>query len=128
MILIDWLLKPIDTYWRTKFHAEEIRANKATADLKYAEAIRAEQEKDLAALSERDIKQARAIAAFTQEVKGLRAQIARERLELEQRDREIEVLREALRSERAAQETMRMNARLWEQIKGEVLVRGDDGG
>lgn len=128
MMLIDWLLKPIDTYWRRRFHAEEIRANRAAADLRYTESIFKEQEKDLAALTERDVKQARAISAFTQEVEGLRAQIARERLELEQRDREIEVLREALRSERAAQETMRMNARLWEQIKGEVLVRGDDGG
>lgn len=128
MILIDWLLKPIDTYWRTKFHAEEIRANKATADLKYAEAIRAEQEKDLAALSERDIKQARAIAAYNREIEELELLVDKKTAEIERLDREISVLKEALRAERTAQDALRMNARLWEQIKGEVLVRGDDGG
>ena len=127
MILIDWLLKPIDTFWRAKFHAEEIRANKASADLKYSESVRSEQEKNLAVLTERDMKQARAITAYNREIEELKLLVDKKTAEIEQRDREISVLKEALRSERTAQDALRMNAKLWEQIKTEVTALAHDG-
>lgn len=123
MFLVDAILKPVDSYWRTRYHAEEIRANKATADLRYSEGVRREQERDLAALSERDVKQARAISAFTREAEELKAETERLHEVLREREREIDTLREALRSERTARDALKTNARLWEKIKGEASER-----
>jgi hypothetical protein len=109
MFIVDALLKPVDTYWRTRYHAEEIRANKASADLKYAEAIREEQERQIATLTESDLKQRTALDAFAKEVEALRQQ-------LKERDHELQMTREVLAAERRASRVYAMTERLFETV------------
>lgn len=123
MILIDILMKPVDSYWRTRYHAEEIRRRSAEADLNYYRDSYEEQEKDLHRLSERDIGQYHAIETMTREIARLKDELEKAQGQLRGREQEISLLHEALRTERAARETMKMNAKLWEQIKGEAMER-----
>ena len=112
-MLFELMLKPIDTYWKKQFRAEEIRRRRAEVDAKYADDMRKYQEEDLALLSERDRKQALAIEAMNRELDRLRKLT-------EQQEAEIRMLRECLQSERTANAALKTNARLWEQIKREA--------
>lgn len=114
MMLFDMIMKGPDSYWKRRYHAEEIRRNRAEADLRYSESIREEQEKDLAMLTRRDVGQAKAIEAFNREREDLRQ-------EIKQRDDEIRMLRECLRAEKEANKALRTSTVLWEQLKKGAL-------
>ena len=96
MILFDFLMRGPDSYWKRRCHAEEIRKNKAEADLKYFQDTCEQLEEDRNRLSERDICQYRAIDTY---------------------NKEIVLLHEALRSERDLSAALRTNSKLWENIR-----------
>ena len=74
----------------------------------------------LGILSERDMKQARAIEAFNREIQRLRDELDAAQKTIEGKDKEILLLHEALRSERDLSAALRTNSRLWENIKAGV--------
>ena len=110
MMLVDVLLKPVDSYWRKQYNLERVKRQRAEADAKYATDTMEEQEKNLDRLTRRDVGQARAIEAYNREREELQKELA-------EKDAEIAMLRECLRSERAAVEALKSNRLLWEQLK-----------
>lgn len=120
MILFDLLMRGPDSYWKRRCHAEEIRKNKAEADLSYYRDTCEQMEEDRNKLSERDIMQYRAIEAMNKEIDKLKKDLKETQDRLLDKDREIILLHEALRSERDLSAALRTNSRLWENLKANV--------
>ena len=120
MLIIDCILKPVDSYWKRQYNTERIRKESALADARCSRGFMDEQEKQLDLLHEKCVAQSRAIEAMNREREALHGKINALEAEARNRDREIDLLREALRSEREAKAALKTNARLWENIKGSV--------
>lgn len=123
MILFDMLMKGPDSFWKRKYHAEEIRRRSAEADRDYYKDSFEEQEKDLHRLSERDIGQYHAIEVLNKEIGRLREELDKAQLQISGKDKEILLLHEALRSERDTNAALKTNSRLWENIRRETVER-----
>ncbi|MBP5461215.1 MAG: hypothetical protein J6Y20_03730 [Lachnospiraceae bacterium] len=117
MILFDFLMRGPDSYWKRRCHAEEIRKNKAEADLKYFQDTCEQLEEDRNRLSERDICQYRAIDTYNKEIARLRKELDEKEQIISSKDKEIVLLHEALRSERDLSAALRTNSKLWENIR-----------
>ena len=122
MILFDMIMKGPDSYWKRRFHAEEIRRRAAEADRDYYKDSFTEQEKDLHRLSERDIGQYHAIETMNKEIARLKDELEKANMQISGKDKEIVLLHEALRTERDANQTLKTNSKLWENIKKERLA------
>ena len=109
-MLIDMILRPVDTYWKKQFHAEEIKRRKAEADASYYRQEADYTNESNAILMDRDMKQSRAIEAYTKQVAELEQK-------LKERDFELANLREMLATERRASKAYQMAERLWESAK-----------
>ena len=120
MMLFDMLMKGPDSFWKRKFHAEEIRRNKAEADLAYYKDSLEQMEQDRNRLSERDICQYRAIEAMNKEIENLKRTVS-------EKEQENTLLRDALRSERELSTTLRMNSTLWANLKERRAENGEAG-
>jgi hypothetical protein len=117
MILVDMILKPADNYWKKQYNAERIRRQRAEADAKCYKDEADYTNDSLAILTERDLKQARAIEAYSKEVENLKRRVDLEHEKVLAKEREIELLSQALRAEREAKEQYRTSQRLWEAGK-----------
>ena len=120
MIIVDWIMRPADSYWKKQYNAERIRRQRAEADAKCYRDEADYNHESLGILSERDMKQARAIEAFNREIQRLRDELDAAQKTIEGKDKEILLLHEALRSERDLSAALRTNSRLWENIKAGV--------
>lgn len=109
MFLVDAILKPADTYWKKQYNAEKIRRMKAEADAKCYKDEADYTNESLALLSDRDLKQSRAIDAYTRQVAELEQK-------LKERDREITMIREVLAAERRASRVYAMTEKLFETV------------
>lgn len=120
MLIVDWIMRPADSYWRKQYNAERIRRQRAEADAKCYKDEADYTSESLGLLSERDLKQARAIEAFNREIQRLKDELDAAQKTIEGKDKEILLLHEALRSERDLSAALRTNSRLWENIKAGV--------
>lgn len=120
MIIVDWIMRPADSYWKRQWKAEEIRRKAAEADAKCFRDTNDQLVETRNVLSERDIKQAMAIAALNREIQRLKDELDAAQKTIEGKDKEILLLHEALRSERDLSAALRTNSKLWENIKAGV--------
>lgn len=117
MLIVDMLMRPADSYWKKQYNAEKIRRQRAEADAKCYKDEADYNHESLALLSDRDLKQARAIEAYNKEIAALKQELEAKERSITDKDREIVLLHEALRSERDLSAALRTNSRLWESIK-----------
>ena len=117
MWIVDTILKPADTYWKKQYNAERIRRQRAEADAKCYKDEADYQAESIALLTDRDLKQSRAIEAYNKEVAQLKADVEKERQRVQDKEHEIDLLNQALRAEREAKEQYRTSQRLWEAGK-----------
>ena len=127
MIIFDMIMRGPDSYWKRRCHAEEIRKNKAEADLKYFQDTCEQLTEDRNRLSERDIGQYHAIEVLNKEIEKLRKDLKAAQDKILDKDREIVLLHEALRSERELNASLRTNSKLWENIRGERIATAPAG-
>ena len=127
MIIFDMIMRWPDSYWKRRCHAEEIRKNKAEADLKYFQDTCEQLTEDRNRLSERDIGQYHAIEVLNKEIEKLRKDLKAAQDKILDKDREIVLLHEALRSERELNASLRTNSKLWENIRGERIATAPAG-
>lgn len=126
MFIVDLILGPTDNFWRKKCHQEEIRANRAEANEKYATQIMEQQEKDLDLLTRRDVGQARAIEAMNKEITRLKEELAKAEETMAAKDENIRLLSEALKSERDAKAALKTAQRLWDEKRQAVTGRAEE--
>ena len=100
MFLFDWIMKVPDSYWKKEWNAERIRRQRAEADAKCYKDEADYTNESLGLLSDRDMKQARAIDAMNREILGIRKELSEAYAKIESQEREILLLHEALKSER----------------------------
>ncbi len=117
MGVFDMIIAPADNYWKKQYNAEKIRRQRAEADAKCYKDEADYNHESLALLSDRDLKQARAIEAYNKEIAALKQELDAKERAIADKDREIVLLHEALRSERDLSAALRTNSRLWESIK-----------
>lgn len=117
MIFFDWLMKAPDSYWKRQWKAEEIRRKAAEADAKMYRDQSDYNYESLGVESERSLKQARAIEAYNREIAQLRKDMDELMKVISGKDKEIALLHEALRTERDLTAALKMNGKLWENIK-----------
>jgi archaellum component FlaC len=120
MILFDLIMKAPDSYWKRRFHEEEIKRRRAEADARYFQDTGDDLREKLGIVSERDCKQASAISEYNKEIQRLKDDVETLIKDLESKQREIDTLREALRAEREARRVLSISNRLWEQLKAEA--------
>lgn len=120
MILFDLIMKAPDSYWKRRFHEEEIKRRRAEADARYFQDTGEDLREKLGIVSERDCKQASAISGYNKELSRLQSELESAKAEAEAKQREIDTLREALRAEREARRVLSISNRLWEQLKAEA--------
>jgi len=120
MLLFDWLMRGPDSYWKKQFNAERIRRQRAEADAKCYKDEADYNHESLSILTDRDLKQSRAIETYNKEIASLKAGTEKLRETIAGKDREISMLQEALRSERDLNAALRTNSKLWENIKQNV--------
>lgn len=120
MILVDMILKPLDSYWKKQYTAEKIRRQRAEANEKYANDTLEEQERSLDLLSRRDVGQAHAIETLNREIVRLKNELADANKTIDARDEKIAVLWEALHAERDARAALKTSNRLWEERRQAV--------
>ena len=100
MFLFDLIMKAPDSYWKKEYNAERIRRQKAEADAKYYKDEADYTNESLGLLSDRDMKQARAIDALNKKLIDVRKELSDAYAKLDSQDKEIMLLHEALKSER----------------------------
>jgi len=110
MILVDAILKPADTYWKKQYNAERIRRQRAEADAKCYKDEADYTSESLAIVSDRELKQARAIEAYNKEVTELKQR-------LKDRETELSMTRQLLDAERRASKAYQLSERLWQASK-----------
>ena len=111
MILFDMIMKPADSYWKKRCHADEIQRRAAEVDRNYYKYQSEDQQEKLHVLSERDIGQYHAIEVLNQRIRELEQK-------LEAKDKELAAAQELLAAERRASKAWQMNEKLWSEIKG----------
>ena len=117
MILFDWLMKAPDSYWKRQWKAEEIRRKAAEADRDYYAGTYDNMVDELDRISEQDLGQYHAIALMEKEISKLHGEMDKLNKSISDKEREIVLLHEALRTERELTASLRMNSKLWENIK-----------
>ena len=121
MILFDMIMRAPDSYWKRQHKAEELKRKSAEADLSYYRGTCDNQQKDLDRLSERSFLQSRAIDAQVQEIQKLKDDMEALKQKLKERDNEIGLLHEALRTERDLNAALRTNSKLWDSLKQKTV-------
>lgn len=117
MLIVDMLMRPADSYWRKQFKAEEIRRKAAEADRDYYAGTYDNMVAELDRISEQDLGQYHAIALMEKEIAKLKEEMDKLNKTISDKDREIVLLHEALRTERELTAALKTNSRLWENIK-----------
>ena len=125
MILFDMIMKGPDSYWKKQYNAERIRRQRAEANAKCFQDEADYEHESVALLSDKNLKQARALDAFCKEIEDSRKKVQEMQKELEAKNREIALLHEALRSERDMNSTLRTNSKLWENLKKETVKHAE---
>lgn len=115
MMIFDMLMKPVDSYWKQRFHAEEIKRRAAEADAKYYKYQADDTQEKLHVLSERDIGQYHAIEV-------LNRKISEQQQIIEQMDRDLGMARELLAAERRASKAYQLSERLWEERRERIAT------
>jgi len=110
-MIIDAILKPVDNYWKKQYNAERIRRQRAEADAKCYKDEADYNHETLAIVSDRELKQARAIEAYNKEVSELKQR-------LKERETELTMTRQLLDAERRASKAYQLSERLYESAKG----------
>ena len=100
MFIFDLIMKAPDSYWKKEYNAERIRRQKAEADAKCYKDEADYTNESLGLLSDRDMKQARAIDALNKKLIDVRKELSDAYAKLDSQDKEIMLLHEALKSER----------------------------
>lgn len=100
MFLFDWIMKVPDSYWKKEWNAERIRRQRAEADAKCYKDEADYTNESLGLLTDRDMKQARAIDALNKKLIDVRKELSDAYAKLDSQDKEIMLLHEALKSER----------------------------
>ena len=124
----DLILRPFDNFWHRRYRTAAQQLSSAEASARCAEGLRSLAEEERLRLSDISVKQAQAIHALQREADSLTTELSKAREQLEAREWEIGVLKEALRSERTALAAMKTNARLWEEKKTAVVREHRDAG
>ena len=127
MILFDMLMKAPDSYWKRQYRAGEIRRKAAEADAKCYRDQADYNYESLGVESERSLKQARAIDAYIREIGKLNEAIEALQKTIADKDKEIGLLHEALRTERDLTAALKMNGKLWENLKQPKVIAHSDG-
>jgi len=109
-MIIDAILKPVDNYWKKQYNAERIRRQRAEADAKCYKDEADYNHETLAIVSDRELKQARAIEAYNKEVAELKQR-------LKDRETELSMTRQLLDAERRASKAYQLSERLWQASK-----------
>lgn len=110
-MIIDAILKPVDNYWKKQYNAERIRRQRAEADAKCYKDEADYNHESLAIVSDRELKQARAIEAYNKEIAELKQR-------LKERETELTMTRQLLDAERRASKAYQLSERLFENAKG----------
>ena len=126
MILFDMLMRGPDSYWKKQYNAEAIRRRSAEADAKMYKDIADLQEHDLDEFTRKTVGQSVAVELLNKKIAELEQKIAAQASTIENRDREIAVLRDALQSERDARAALKTSNRLWEEQRKTVTGRTED--
>jgi len=126
MLIVDCILKPVDSYWKRQYNTERIRKESALADAKCSRGFMDEQEKQLDLLHEKCVAQSRAIEAMNLEREALNGRIRALETEVKNREKEIDLLRDTVRAEREAKAALKTNARLWESLKASAKEDRND--
>ena len=117
MILFDLIMKPADSYWKKQYNSERVKRQRAEADAKCYKDEADYNNETVALLSDRDLKQARAIEAYNKQIEEMRQQLKQRDHELQERANEIRMLKETLAAERRASKVYQMTEKLWNEVK-----------
>ena len=100
MLLIDLLLKPVDSYWHRRYKEEQILRQRAETNARYAEKKMRYQDEDFSKMLMKDAAQAKTISAFSADRQGLLDEIEDLRAEIEGYDATMKVLRDLIRTQK----------------------------
>ncbi len=118
-MLFDLMMKPIDSYWKKRFHAEEIKRRAAEADATCYRYRSQDLEEKVNVLSERDIGQYHAIEVLNRKIAELEKAVA-------DRDKDLQTAHELLAAERRASKAYALSEKLWEERKERISTAPSD--
>ena len=117
MKIVDWALKPVDSYWKKRFKAEQRLRRYAEANATCAAGFREQAEEELREKSDKLAMQAMTIQAYEKEIAALGREKDDMLRALEEKRREVSLMEETIRALKEARSADKTNARLWKNAK-----------
>ena len=117
MKIVDWALKPVDSYWKKRFKAEQRLRRYAEANATCAAGFRDQAEEELGEKADRLAMQAMSIQAYEKKIAQLNGERDEALRSLEEKRREVSLMEETIRALKEARSADKTNARLWKTAK-----------